>query len=290
VKYDWLYLCNDPAKLRLTLEFLPSLKPYEGLDHLYVGYCSHMDPADRQQELIKTLKWHAPGWLKFGTIDLSEKKGDELPGGLYGYWSTGKTRWSLAMKLLVPFCFEKDSLYDGPFLYTDDDVIVTRDPIALLGVVGWGSKGSFRFPFTKRGIADELFAAFHQYGLSERPYEKYNAHALDAGVFWSGTEFSVSDWRRWLRQFAACDYIKKLTTNNLELRCLDQRFLTMFGIVSGWRQETITNGFAPPRAITPPMLARRPFLHYKTSSKLSKARWMSALETYLIAYGREAHR
>jgi hypothetical protein len=44
----------------------------------------------------------------------------------------------------------------------------------------------------------------------------------------------------------------------------------------------ISNGFAPPSAISQSLTRRHPFLHYKTSSKLSKSRWMKALSEYYV--------
>lgn len=277
MKYDWLYLCSDPEKLELTLRYLPA-EPFEHLQTMYVGWCSHLDSPERFAALkLAVTTWAPPAW-RVGFIDLSPL-GEYLPTPLFTYWDNGKTRWSLGMKLLLPLAF------NSPFLYTDDDVIVTRDPRALLYNGGWGSKGSFRFPSQKRGIAMQLFDAF---GISfegmDECYKEYNYHALDAGVFFSGANWNEASTKLWhtrLNQFSELPYIKTLTTNNLELRCLDQRFLTMWGYQQGWRQQTISNGFAPPSSISDSMLARHEFIHYKTSSKLSKSRWMAAFRARL---------
>lgn len=279
MQYDWLYLCGDPAKLHITLDYLfLQGKPPEGLRKMIVGYCSHLDPVGRREDLESVILHRRPGWMQIEVQDLSYLD-IMLPNSMLKYWSTGKTRWSLAVKTLIP------TIFSGPFLYTDDDVVMFSDPIASLSINGWGSKGSFRLPVQKRYVAEQIWDALSLRSSQSTPTEDYNNHALDAGVFWSGRTWTQTTARRWdsmLRQFASCDYIQYLTTNDLELRCLDQRFLTTFGFVMGWDRMTISNGFAPPSQISTSLTKRHPFLHYKTSSKLSKGRWMDALREYYV--------
>lgn len=277
--YDWLYLCGDPAKLHITLDYLfLQGKELTGLNKMVVGYCSHLDPVGRREELQSVI-WHRrPGWIPCELRDLSYLGEASLPRELKHYWSTGKTRWSLAVKLVIP------AMFTGPFLYTDDDVVMFSDPIDMLSFHGWGSKGSFRLPSQKRYVAEQIWDAIGIPRTADTDAtHAYNDHALDAGVFWSGeswADHTRDSWLEYLKKFATCDYIQRLTVRDLELRCLDQRFLTSFGLLYGWDRMTISNGFAPPERISESLTRRHPFLHYKTSSKLSKARWMDALRTY----------
>ncbi len=267
--YRWAYLCGDAKKLELTLRCLPR-EPLDGLDRFTVGWCSHLDPRYRSTELEQTLARFAPTWLRdrAAVHDLS-MLGRWLPKGLAAYWSTDKARWSLGVKLMVPAAF------DGPLLYTDDDVLVLKDPAPLLAQGSFGSKGCFRFGYKKIHVVEQLYQAFdlEDWRLpgSDRLSALYDRYALDAGVFYA---HNTANWENRLHRFARCPYIESLTTRNLELRCLDQRFLTMFGIEHGWRQQSIGNGFAPLRVFKP---GHHTFFHYKSSSKLA---WMKVIEAY----------
>ncbi len=280
--YSWAYLCSNPWRLSLTLRLLPK-EPLVGLGTMQICWASHLDQVELPNRLIEVLKVHAPAWLHWQLVDLSMLH-DELPDGLRAYWNTGKNRWSLGMKLLIPFAIAP------PYLYTDDDVIIGRDPWSLLeNSSGFGSKGCFRFPANKHSIARQLFTAFDLVGpgwddtvqadneIGYAARDVYNTHALDAGVWFHRYP---DDWRERLERFAELPYLRELTTRNLELRCLDQRFLTCFGLKHGWDAITIGNGFAPPARVSERMLTRHPFFHYKSQSK---ATWMTRLEDFVCS-------
>jgi len=280
--YDWLYLCSDPRRLAITLRALPK-EPLRGLRVMQICWASHLDPPERPGQLGRIAdSFLAPRWLQYELTDLSPLKGC-LPERLQAYWNTGKKRWSLGMKLLMPYILED---HETPYLYTDDDVLITRDPREWIAETqyGFGSKGCFRFDGRKRSIAEQLFTAFDvdvPVG-GEQAWDRYDRHALDAGVWFNRNVIGTSRWSIYLDRFARMPYLADLTTHNLELRCLDQRFLTCFGIRHGWDQRTIGNGFAPPRAVTERLLTRHPFFHYKSSSKEA---WMRLLEAYLDSRG-----
>lgn len=265
--YDWAYLCNNPRRLAITLRCLPR-EPFAGLCFMNICWCSHLDPTTRVLELIDTANTHAPDWLAWQLTDLSPLR-RHLPAGLAPYWDTGKTRWSLGMKLLLPYAFP------GPYLYTDDDVVVPHDPAPLM-TNSFGSKGCFRFAGKKRAVQEDLLDAFNlpRTLLAEQGSAWYDAHALDAGVWF---HLNPGDWKARLERFAQMPYLAALTTRNLELRCLDQRFLTGFGLAHGWDRVTIRNGFAPPRWLRDSFFNAY-FIHYKSQSKDA---WMKLLEAYL---------
>lgn len=275
--YDWVYLCSDPRRLALTLRLLPN-EPFDGLNRMVIGWCSHLDPVVRGDVLRQQADFYAPTWLKphIEVVDLSPLA-CYLPAGLHRYWSNGKSRWSLGVKLVLINAMLTAPYQYRPYLYTDDDVIVPQDPAPLLAQGSFGSKGCFRFAGNKAYIAEQLFEAFM---LDTNGYmnswQRYDAHALDAGVWFDA--HPDSEWHHRLRELAKLPYVQGLGTANLELRCLDQRFLTCYGMGRGWRQQTIGNGFAPPAAIKPSLLANKYFFHYKSQSKL---KWMQLFEEYL---------
>jgi hypothetical protein len=268
--YSWVYLCSNPRRLAITLRCLPK-EPFIGLQRMNICYLSHLDPDDAGIVLYQVAQQWAPPWLNWATVDLSHYE-NRLPDAIHRiYWSTGKSRWSLGVKLLFPYAFE------CPYLYTDDDVVVSRDPLELM-TNSFGSKGCFRFGWKKHDIAQQLFDAFDlPHGDIETAWGQYDARALDAGVWY---QKHPDNWAGALDAFSYMPYLADLTTRNLELRCLDQRFVTMFGIKHGWDQVTIGNGFAPPKQVTRRMLERHPFFHYKSQSKEA---WMTKLEEYLAA-------
>ena len=282
VSYRWNYLCSNPRRLAITLKALPRHRPYQGLLGMNICWASHLDPAHRAAELHVVADEHAPSWLNFWVYDLSQLK-SYLPRQLERYWANDKARWALGMKLLMPYVSEGE-----PYLYTDDDVLVTRDPQAWL-TNSFGSKGCFRFVGRKQELASELFDAFSiptregvfdVGGLSETllpAWKQYDNAALDAGVWF---QKYPDDWTTRLYRFANMHYLKDIGLRNLEFRCLDQRFLTCFGIKHGWDVRTIGNGFAPVSKITPKLLERHPFFHYKSQSK---EKWMRLFEDYYAA-------
>lgn len=272
VTYDWAYLCNNPRRLRITLRLLPPTM--QGLRVMHVCYASHLDGTDAPERLGPVLDRYAPTGIAWTITDLSPLR-DRLPEQLAAYWSNGKKRWSLGMKLVLPFRFK-----DAPYLYTDDDVLIPNDPQPLM-TQSFGSKGCFRFAGRKTEVAKQLFDAFGMIN-QEPPHVEYDRAALDAGVWFDRHPIwpcdGLGDWEWYLSSFAHMPYLQQLTTRNLELRCLDQRFLTMFGIKNNWRVQSIGNGFAPPREIRPSLLTNKYFFHYKSQSK---ERWMQLLETYI---------
>lgn len=276
--YRWVYLCNNPERLKLTLQFLPR-EPFKNMGTMTVGYCSHLDPPERADELHSMMdRWRPKGWL-CSVTDLSPL-GQHLPPGLQAYWSTGKSRWSLGVKLLLPFIDP-----NRPLLYTDDDVIVPQDPWPLLEQGSFGSKGCFRFGYKKQDIQRQLVVCFKHYCGGILDGKWYDEHALDAGV-WYMREGMTNAWQQRLQDFSELPYIKQLTTGDLELRCLDQRFITLFGMEHGWRQQTIRNGFAPPQKLRDSFFNTY-FIHYKSQSK---AAWMNVLTAYLGGFDSRAER
>lgn len=267
--YDWVYLCGDPRKLELTLKFLP--ERMTDLRTMKICWMSHLDPAYRDQELSETASRFAKG-IQWRLVDLSDLEG-RCPTGLQEYFNSGRSRCSLAVKLLLPMRF------NTPFLYTDDDVLVPKDPIKYLGPTGWCSKGLARFAGERLEQQEQLAKAF---GLEKRfranPSLWYDDHALDAGVWWMPNS---GEWAKFLFEFAACPYIQDLTPKSSEFRRMDQRFLTCFGIVNKWEQLTIRNCFAPPSKPLRDNFFDVVFIHYKTPT--SKEHWMKRFQEYLDA-------
>lgn len=276
--YDWIYLCSDPRRLAITLRTLPPTLP--GLRTMHIGWLSHLDPASRGLELLMTAKRWAPPCVNDVEItDLSTLE-PLCPRVLLPYYGRGfsKNRWTLGVKLLLPIAFTT-----RPFLYTDDDVLLTSDPSPLMHN-SFGTSGNFKFFKGQTRLYDIATQLADAMGCSERgevAAAHYDARILDAGVFF------VRDARHWahaLTRFARCPYILDLDPTGHEFRRLDQRFLTAFGIKHGWdrlhRAWDRRNCYSHPTKFTIPNLVKGTvFVHYKTGRH--KADWMTALETFL---------
>lgn len=264
--YDWAYLCNNDRRLAITLRALPK-EPFADLKTMHICWASHLDHPSRPESFAMTAASLAPSWLNWKITDLSSVA-DRVPSQLQTYFKNDKARWALGMKLFLPY------VLGTPYLYTDDDVLVFKDPLPLM-FNSFGSKGCFHLSYGKRDIATQLFDAFDLQPNELPAHVHYNYGAMDAGVWFHKYP---DDWRYRLECFATMPYLLDLTTRNLELRCLDQRFLTCFGIKHGWDAITIGNGFAPPTKLRDTFGTKQTFFHYKSSSK---ERWMKLLEEWL---------
>jgi hypothetical protein len=98
--------------------------------------------------------------------------------------------------------------------------------------------------------------------------------------------FFVHDVRNWqyrLECFARCPYIEKLRNNSREFFCLDQRFITAFGIEHGWIPIGLKQGFRR-TFLAGSRLPRNffqdaTFVHYGCAPR-DKTKWVNLLEEY----------
>lgn len=284
IDYDWLYLCSDPRRLAITLQLLPP--EMRQLRSMQICYCSHLDGPGRVAELHNTATEFAPKWLKFDVRNLSPLVQYCPPQLKKYYYGTGKARWALGVKLLLPFLYPEDW---RPFLYTDDDVLVVDDPYFLM-MNSFGTAGNFKFfKGNKRlfPLAQELMSltSLNYSSALDAPHvpaDTYDANIMDAGIFFMKYP---DDWREMLDRFAALPYLSGLDTESHEFRRIDQRFLTVFGIQHGWDKLTKApqrrNCYSHPTKFRIPTLVKgTTFVHYKTGQH--KADWMAALETFLL--------
>jgi hypothetical protein len=273
-KYEWVYLCSDPRRLKLTLKLLPPTM--DGLWKMNVCYLGHRDPPDHALKLIETMREHAPRDIvaRWEVKNLDNAAGF-VPKGLRDYWTTKKPRWALASKLMVPH------LFSAPFLYTDDDVIIGQD-IAPLTDTSFVSGGSFKFfkgLLSRRYLVQQISEALkHNVSMAE-----YDNAISDAGFFFIKTDRERTDWMSRLAAFAAMPYLEGLDRDSHEFRRLDQRFLTVFALKHGMRRlkgaKERRNFLSPPPKNVRAAISNTYFVHYM--SRDYKAPWMDALEALL---------
>lgn len=275
--YRWLYLCSDPRRLAITLRSLPS-GAFAHLDNMTVLYCSHLDGPTHRRALVDTASQWAPSWLNVKVQDATPF-GKYLPDGvLQQYFAHPKKRWGLGVKLTLPW------IADGPYLYTDDDVLVPQDPWLVMRehIDGFGTSGNFKFfkgSTRLEPFARELMSVIG-HGQIANAGALYDRYILDAGIWFDCLAMTTS-WETQLKKFAALPYLQNVKVDSHEFRRIDQRFLTLYGIEHDWycltRSFERRNCYSHPTKFTLSSVAKGTgFVHYKTGRH--KADWMTALE------------
>ena len=277
MKYDWVYLCSDPRRLEMTLKFLPEYLP--GLEQMHVVFCSHFNQVTHSDFKAVLNQWQ-PTWLPIDVIDLSGWGGSLMPQGLQNYFRNdvgpggdGRVK-TLGCKLLLPIIFQT------PLLYTDDDVLMLRDPIKLYRQYGeYGNRGSFRLEGKKRDVLEDIAEAFDVPEYTEYP-ALFDANIIGAGIFFIAAH---RNWKSRLERFSRCPYIGRLRNKGREFFCLDQRFITAFGLEHGWKQIGLKEGFRRTflagKKLPRNFFEDATFVHYGCAPK-DKAKWVDLLEAY----------
>jgi hypothetical protein len=126
----------------------------------------------------------------------------------------------LGYKLGVPYVVR------APFLYTDDDIVVRRDPTYLLGDTPWVSGHRMFY------LVDEVELAAYARAFSVAPVsmEHWRSLRTDGGV-WYAPRLDVRRWNDTLRR-SWCE-TQQLARTGHRYRQFDQRFLTMWNIAQG---------------------------------------------------------
>lgn len=255
----WIYLCSDPRKLEMTLRYLPELNV-----ELCVIYCSHFKQVTHDELFRVMAKW-APKWLAWHLFDMSTA-GNLMPAGLQRYYfgQSGSKVQTLGVKLVLPLAFTP------PFVYTDDDVLLLQQP--MQHPLGYGNRGSYRFKGEHLAIRRQLSQAFELPEL----IEEFDQHVIGAGVWYIPES---ANWTERLQAFSELPYVQ--TMRGREFFCLDQRFITAFGMEHNWQQVGLPifrRTFFPPSKL-PRNVFDCTFLHYGSGS--NKGRWLDMFEANL---------
>lgn len=213
---DWVYLCSDERRLEVTMMFL---KHTSWIERMHVCWCSHIDPSSFGSSLA-AVQLPVPSRV----VDLSPAAARLCPAGLQKYYGgTGKPKWALGVKLLLPL------LFDPPFLYTDDDVLVLGDPSEMFSG-SFCSKGDmFMFKESARPCVTSQLSEAVGAEITPATYAQY---AADAGVW---CIFDRLDWAECFERFSALPYMQLADPESEEFRRADQRFLSAFAAKHSWR-------------------------------------------------------
>lgn len=261
IDYEWFYLTTSPTFLSLTLDWLPR-EGMRGLGRMVV--VAYDLPRRLQDNLRRACEACAPGWLDWEVRDVTEQArdiGKTIPGRFATHLDNPKPRWSLGIKQLVPL------LVPAPVLYTDDDVLVVRDPAPMIEAGPFIMyNGLDHMSISPRDVRTcEQLA--HCFGLPT-PWDPcdYNERSVDTGVWYAD---EAENWLPTLRAYWRLPFLEEpdAGTNLFRINCL--RWGTAWSTAHGWR---LLKGLPDRRFYcrspekTPPRTDKCTFIHYCATS------------------------
>ncbi len=228
--YTWVYMCNDPSKLQLTLRALPK-EPLQELNLMWV--VTDEKNKHMHQDMLRAIEWFPCHVTISSDEHLINYAYRQLPVhppmALRDYVDNPKPGWALGIKLLTPLFIK------GPVLFTDDDVLVLKDPIELIraGSFGTGQHTNSYNPDSTNTYR-ELTAFWDAIGApGEADAYEYNDGSMDAGIWY--VDGNRQDYAEKLCDFFACPLLDTFARHMGKFRTLDQRFLTLYGLIHHWR-------------------------------------------------------
>lgn len=221
--YDWIYLCNEPSFLRLMLAKMPRQR-FKGLGKFVVV------TNERNVELIPEL--HAtiqesghPNTFPYDVvhdgamIDETVRVLNLSPEAKIAF-----SLYPLSVKLCIPWWFTRATEW---ILYTDDDVLVLRDPIDLTRPKPlWGNMNGIGSRFRAGNWKHDLqVEALNEIFDLTFDIAHYNRHRMNGGTW---TFQRDDEYLKYLRRFWEHPFYRTAHINlaKTEHWLLDQRFLT----------------------------------------------------------------
>jgi hypothetical protein len=267
---DWVITCMDSDKFRLMLQWLPET-PWFRLRRIEL--VTHRQRPEIVEICSKYARVLRPLWpIRCRTDQLECDYLDRIdaPEALRVYF-----RDLLGVKLMLPLT------NDMPMMFTDDDVVVTTDPMYLWGPSAWGSQsGLDAYTDTAKDVSS-LGALAHAFnmpiGLSD-----FNATRTDAGV-WYLPNINRIDYADRLRRYFSHPLTVQVSQDTgvangdhtQRFRKLDQRFLSGYMIYSGGLPLRGPHYRALADKNPPKTVPQATFLHYCASGrKEAYMRWL----------------
>lgn len=234
--YSWVYLCNNADMLRLALMALPEAIPYSMTSMLIVVNKRNEHLVPDFKRIVAESDTYIDGAVDSFIvtddilIERAKKRMGWFPDSLRDYvWSPCDTpNCSLGIKLLLPLAVS------GAMLYTDDDVMILRDPYRLIQDGPFCTGHHFNsYGLDSTSSTDEVNQFASAMGLTDFTTYDYNQAMMDAGIWFVDQR---DDWHIKLHKFFSCPIINSMRRNVTRFRCLDQRFITLYGALHGWRR------------------------------------------------------
>lgn len=268
----WAITCMDGRKLALLLRWLPE-EPWRALQRIEV--ITHRHRQDLVEELIDVVNEWGGDW----PIDVRTDRYEETMLDAIGAPPALETYFQdlLGVKLMLPITV------GAPLLFTDDDVIVTKNPGGLLeSQFAWFShSGLDGYTETAKDLA--AFGAIKDSFEFECQLKHFNDRRTDAGV-WFMPKIDRTRYVRWLVRYFSDPRIINVSQDEGTAPCghtqrfrkLDQRFLS--GLVV--RTGSLAVGGPHYRALAdktmPKSIPGATFVHYCASGQ--KERYMEWFE------------
>jgi hypothetical protein len=263
----------DGRKLALLLRWLPE-EPWSWLDRILV--ITHRDRPDLVEELIDIKREYGRHWPIDIRTDRSEETALDIidaPPALRTYF-----QHLLGVKLMLPVTLKT------PLLFTDDDVIVTRDPEDLIATnLPWFShSGLDGYTETAKDLEafDTVRRSFDLYGINLR---EFNRRRTDAGVWFLPT-LDRTLYIRCLHRYFSDPHVVAVSHDvgtapcghTQRFRKLDQRFLSGHVIMTGGISVIGPHYRALADKKIPKSVPGATFVHYCASGQ--KERYVEWLE------------
>lgn len=212
--FDWVYLCNDPAKLELFMDFLPPIRDL-GIMHIVTD--------TRNAIMIPEFERICRGRtvMTIYRTDFNEKE------------ITFSKMTRAQVKAIKNYPIFSKLTFPGSmpvkFLFTDDDIVCLKDPSDMIAEHGHihSATGLFdKYDIDCTAHLRELKALEDVFGFELDAYE-YNDCSCDAAIWTCDPDDSFNDL---LAKFYDHPYFFDYTDAGWSSRmnCFDQRLLTMY--------------------------------------------------------------
>jgi hypothetical protein len=264
--WQWFITCYKSKYVELLIKFLPRDMSTCRELRVYVGDDAEPGTMGR----IVTAAMDRPDWKI--SVAHAPKVEQWMPDPLKEYfdWHGGA-----AQKVVMPL------LADGPMLFTDDDMVLLRDPSPLLSNTAWGSK-SWLDRIAVPSAAQTVLAAYENYPGPVN-MDRWLARTTDAGVYWLPDRLDPLAYQQALVMFFSSDYAysavehERIRGKKGKAWKLDQRFLT------AWLYHNGGPNLGPPHyrcmmgQVQKSLPRKATFMHYLAQGKDRIVEWLESL-------------
>ncbi len=267
----WVITCVNQPYLELLLSWLPE-RPWPWVRQVLV--LTRRDDPDLRRDLKETVTYARPLWpVRVETDDVYYfiLDGIDAPPALRTFFEH-----SLGVKVMVPL------LVQPPMLFTDDDVVVTRDPSYIFesGLVAASYSGLDGLTETAKDLAT-LESICSTFGL-DVDLKTYNAGRTDEAV-WYLPSIDRDDYAARLRSYFTHPHVVSVSQDmgtaphghTQRFRKIGMRFMSGYVIRRGALQLRSPNYRALATKETPKSVPDATFIHYCSSGqKMKYVEWL----------------